>query len=160
MATATAAQIKQRILDILDTDSDIRAVSGGTARGMASASLPAFLVFTGDADHMPPTDENYTTQDAQTTRRYVINGLIQTLETGVEFAAESALETYYDKIEALFNVRPGLWLTNNTDTLAGVVNAYLISDTGFTAIELGGTPYAGCQWILEVIVKKDVTRGY
>lgn len=156
MSVSTSA-IKQRILDILDTASEIELVTGGTVRNVPVP--PAFLVFTDAAEHGTPQTEGYSEDLKPMRRRYRIVGLIQSLETGVEIAAESALEPFFDIIEGLFDPRPGLWLTDNSDALTGVQNSYLTSDTGFTAIRLGGVDYAGCEWTLDVEYMKTVTKG-
>lgn len=156
MSVSTNA-IKTRIIDILKTSDAINFATGGTIRNVNADKF--FVVFTGDAEHGTPTTDGYAEDLKPMRRRYRILGLIQPMEEGAELSAEAALEPYYDIMEGLFDPRPGLWLNDNSDTVTGVQNSYLESDTGFTAIRLGNIDYAGCEWTLVVEYMKTVSKG-
>lgn len=141
-----------RIIAILQTNTSIRSVTRGTLR--AVNTTPAFFVVTGDS-----TRELHGNDQIVNTRSYSIFGVIKPVEAGREFDAEEALEPWFDTVEALFDNRPGLWLTDYSDTLDGVQDAFLISDPGFGVITVAGANYAGTEWILRVVSHKQVTRG-
>jgi len=148
----TVATEKARIIAILDTNSDIVSVLKGSLREINST--PAFFVIAGDSTRTLRGGDQIITE-----RNYSIFGCIKAVEEGREFDAEEELEAWYTTIGNLFDTRPGLWLTDYSDTLDGVQEAFLVSDSGFGVIEVAGTNYAGSEWILRVVSHKLVTRG-
>lgn len=146
------SDVKGRIKAILRTSTAIKTVTDGTTRDINIH--PAFVVFSGDAVH-----EKVSADTKQVTRTYRIIGCIQPIEEGAELAAEAAVEPWLVAIPALFDPRPGLWLTDNTDPLPGVQTATLTSDTGFIVVTLAGASYAGCEWTLEVVTLSSLSQG-
>jgi len=144
--------VKSRILDILDTSSDIKKTIRGSVRQLSE--MPAAIVFADRAIHEKPASDM-----KKIIRDYRIMVLVQPMEHGVETAAEQAVEPFYAIVEELFDVRPGLWLADNTDTVDGVQDSFLTEDTGFTVIILAGAAWAGAEWILRVEELKKVVAG-
>lgn len=148
----TVPLTKARILDILETRPEIKRVVRGTLR--QTSANPAFVVFSDTATH-----EKTAADLKSIVRDYRIIGLIKPMEEGRETEAEQAVEPFYNIIESLFDSRPGLWLTDNTDSLAGIQDAYLVSDSGFQVIILAGAAWAGCEWVLRVEEFKNISQG-
>ena len=144
--------VKARILEILDTSAEIKKTIRGSVRQLSE--MPAAVVMADRAIHEKPASDI-----KKIIRDYRIIVLVQPMEHGVETAAEQAVEPFYAIVEELFDIRPGLWLVDNSDTLAGVQDSFLTEDTGFQVIVLAGAAWAGAEWILRVEEWKKVVAG-
>jgi len=148
----TVATQKARIRDILLSDSSISSVKFASLR--QSSARPTFVVLTGNGQHEMLGDGL-----KMTTREYRILGLIQPFEHGREGEGEEAVEPFFATIEGLFDHRPGLWLTDNNDTLDTVEDSFLTDDSGYQPIQLAGTIWDACEWTLRVISIHNITQG-
>ncbi len=144
--------VKARILAILDTSSEIKKTIRGSVRQLSV--MPTAVVFADRAIHEKPASDI-----KKIIRDYRIIILVRLMEHGLETAAEEAVEPFYAIVEELFDVRPGLWLTDYTDTVDGVMDSFLTEDTGFQVIVLAGAAWAGAEWILRVEEWKKVVAG-
>ncbi len=148
----SVSTVKARILDILATSSEINKTIRGSVRQISE--MPAAVVMADRAIHEKPASDLKTI-----IRDYRIMILVQPMEHGIETEAEQAVEPFYAIVEGLFDVRPGLWLTDYTDTVDGVMDAFLTEDTGFQVIVLAGAAWVGAEWILRVEEWKKVVAG-
>jgi hypothetical protein len=124
----------------------------GMPRDIAGANLPAVVVLTGEAARDRKDDM------LQTARVYRLALLVKSWAEGIELEAEALCEPFFDRFETVFHARPSLQTTDNTTTLAGVLDAYLGADTGVTNIELAGVGFSGVIFDLTVISLREIAR--
>jgi len=146
---------KERILAICATFDGVVTTIKGTMRGLTSDDMPAFTVLTGGAQHSFQDSETL-----QTVRQYRLILLAYPIDAGMEFEGEELCEPFYPIVEQEFSERPGLYLTDQTDALAGVQEAHLITDGGFQVTDFAAFGGAGVEFIIEVQYITSIQRGW
>jgi hypothetical protein len=141
--------VKQRLYELLGT-----LVPYTYPQSLRDANFPAFAVFTGNN-----TSSDIGSGMTQDTRLFTMRLMVGALETGDVGQMEAESEPYYALVYDLFDNRPGLGYPNQYDTLDGVLDSGIVSDSGFTVQELAGRPVVCVDFLLEVEYVSAINPG-
>lgn len=146
---------KARILEICATFAGVQSTVRGSFRGLTSDDMPAFTVLTGQAQHTRDSGDT-----GKHVRQYRVILLAYPIDAGFEFEGEEIVEPFYAIMEQEFLERPGLYLTDQTDALDGVLDAYLINDGGFQVTDFVSFGIAGAEFVIEVTYLDNIQQGW
>jgi hypothetical protein len=144
--------VKARLQLLLEALPGVRAVYTQSLRN--TAEFPSFVITTG-----PATYERLESDMTTIRRAYRLLLLVKPAELGVQLEAEEASEPFYALMSDLLQERPGLWITTPNNTVDGVLDAGLLSDTGLVARSLAGVDWLGVEWELEVLELENIQQG-
>lgn len=148
----SVATEKARLAALCELITGVNEGYAGVPRGIAAANLPAVVVLTGEAERQQEGSLTYIR------RVYRLALLVMSWQEGIELEAEERCEPFFARFEDLFEVRSSLQLTDNTSTLAGVLESHLGADTGVTNIELAGVGFAGVIFNVHVTSLREFAR--
>lgn len=141
--------VKHRLYELLGT-----LVPYTYPQSLRDALFPSFAVFTGSN-----TGEDIGSGMTQDTRLFTMRLMVGALETGDVGQMEAESEPYYALTYDLFDNRPGLGYPTQYDTLDGVLDSGIVSDSGFTVQELAGRPIVCVDFLLEVQYVSAINPG-
>lgn len=144
--------VKARLYQLLETIEGIAETYSGTLRN--ADSFPSFTVFTGDA-----TSVSLGSGLIEKTRNYTLRLMVGPFELGDTGEMELISEPFYERVYTLFDNRPGLGYPEPYNTLTGVQESGITTDTGLQTLELAGRPLVVIDFNLEVVEYVEVTPG-
>lgn len=145
--TATVAEVRTRMVAILhEYVTTLNSPLGLTAtvfrylpRQLNAAELPAFIVLPSDAAHTQPSPD-----EEGTSRAYLVRLFYAASSVGTEGEIEEMAETLLDDVRQFLNGRR--LLQHQRSPLAGVISAWVESDSGFREAPYPDTE--GAPWYL------------
>ena len=133
------SQVKAAIADVLETVSGIKRIYQTAPNSLPPADLPAAVIYTGAAQYV---ERGYDVNGE--VRTYALRLYVLPAQNGIPGEAEALCEPFFAAVGAAF--APGARLGR----LAGILEARLTGDQGVSVLDLGGVPYVGIAFQLEV----------
>lgn len=136
---------RERIAAISATITGVDTGFARKPRAINTADMPACVVFVG-----PDVKTRQAIEILHHRREYLLILFVGALAQGNEGEIEERCDPFFERFEQAFQTRPGLWLADNTDALAGVQDAYLTTDAGITELNFNDASYLGINFTLVV----------
>jgi hypothetical protein len=141
--------VKTRLSEIQAAISGVRKAFVDAPPSIVEADLPLCMNFSGPATN---DYEIFGDGEALQARDYTMRLYVTPIQAGESGEAEKAVEGFLPLVYGAFFSRPGLSsaTAGHTSPLAGVVNSFILSDSGVTVLPFAGASFLGIEFKLRV----------